>query len=311
MDVIRLHADSFLKLRTNCANIISDPEQLAVFHCHDYYEIFVVSQGTATHRINGVSQSLEPGMLYFVRPDDVHAYLNPSSKFQIINIMVPSPVFRQFLDYVGDDYYGRRLFSPVLPPHTTLSRNELESLMESLRQLMVSRRIMKTASDTLFRITLFRLLTTYFPVLPEKNSLPIPDWLKIVNMEMMKKPNFTEGLPALYRLSGKSAEHVSRVCRKYLNKTPSQLVNDIRLEYAARCLIQSDAEIMDICNDAGFDSLSHFYHLFRDTFGTSPRKFRQYAEELSLHDHLPNSWSPPSPELEKAVPLGQVIDLKQ
>ena len=311
MEVVRLHAETFLRLRSGQASVISDPEQLAVFHCHDYYEIFVVSQGTATHKINGVSQNLEPGMLYFVRPDDIHAYVTPSSQFQIVNILVPSALFRLFLDYVGDSYYSQSLLSPVLPPHVTLARAELETLMQTMRQLLVQGKIMKSESETLFRIALFNLLTTHFPVLPKKSTVSIPDWLKVVNIEMMKKANFAEGLPALYRLAGKSVEHISRSCRKYINKTPSQLVNDIRLEYAARCLMQSKAEIMDICADAGFDSLSHFYHLFRAYFGISPRQFRKCACELSLPDHLLSGLEDQDANLEKAIPLRNVIDLSQ
>ena len=94
-------------------------------------------------------------------------------------------------------------------------------------------------------------------------------------------------------------------------KTPSQLVNDIRLEYAARCLMQSKAEIMDICADAGFDSLSHFYHLFRAYFGISPRQFRKCACELSLPDHLLSGLEDQDANLEKAIPLRNVIDLSQ
>lgn len=309
MEVIRLRAESFLRLRSGWASVISDPKQLAVLHCHDYYEIFIVSQGTATHTVNGIRQRLEPGMLYLVRPDDIHAYVDPSSQFQVVNIIVPSGVFRLFLDFVGDGYYGQRLLSPVLPPHTDLARNELESLMETMRQLLVQGKIMKTESDTLFRIAIFNLLTTYFPVLPRKNTLPIPDWLRVVNIEMMKKSNFTEGLPALYRLAGKSAEHISRACRKYMNKTPSQLVNGIRLEYAARRLIQSKSEIVEICSDAGFDSLSHFYHLFRDYFGISPRRFRKCASELSLPDQLLDNFESQDSHLEAAIPLQNVIKL--
>ncbi len=309
MEVIRLRADSFLQLRSGWASVISDPEQLAVLHCHDYYEIFVVSQGTALHTINGINQRLEPGMLYFMRPDDIHAYLAPSPQFQVVNIIIPSSVFLLFLDYVGDSYYRQRLLSPVLPPHTTLAHNELESLMETMKQLLAQGRIMKSESDTLFRIAVFNLLTTYFPVLPRKNTMPIPDWIRVVNIEMMKKPNFTEGLPALYRIAGKTPEHISRACRKYLNKTPSQLVNDIRLEYAARCLLQSETEIVEICADVGFDSLSHFYHLFRNHFGISPSQFRKHAMEISLPDHILGSFDQQDSHLEAAVPLRSVINM--
>ena len=32
MEVVRLHAETFLRLRSGQASVISDPEQLAVFH---------------------------------------------------------------------------------------------------------------------------------------------------------------------------------------------------------------------------------------------------------------------------------------
>ncbi|MDD4849815.1 MAG: AraC family transcriptional regulator [Gemmiger sp.] len=307
MDIIRLRAEPFLELPNyGYASVISDPEQLVVCHCHDYYELFLVSQGSGEHVINGAKQRLEPGMLYFVRPDDVHYYDKFTAQFQIINVIIPQLAFRQFLDFVGDSYYGHRLLSPTLPPHTQLTMNEMENLQEKFKNLMISGSIMKKDSTTLFRIMIFNILTNYFPVLPAKNSMPIPDWLRVVNVEMTKKQNFAEGLPALYRLAGKSEEHICRACRKYLNKTPSKLVNDIRLEYAARQLVQSGEDILDICTDAGFDSLSHFYHLFRDYFGISPKKFRENARALSLGDQLPKN-SDPNVELSAAIPLRSVV----
>lgn len=309
MDVIRLRAEPFLTLPNyGYASVISDPEQLTVCHCHDYYEIFVVSQGSGDHIINGVKQRLEPGVLFFVRPDDVHYYEKFTPKFQIINIIVPRVALQKFLDFVGDSYYGRRLLSTILPAHIELTLTELENLMGMLKNLVMSGKIMKKDSDTLFRIALFNILTTYFPVMPVKNSVTIPEWLQMISIEMTKKQNFVEGLPAMYRLAGKSAEHISRACHKHLNKTPSKLVNDIRLEYTAQQLIHTKFEIIDICNDAGFESLSHFYHLFHDYFGTSPKQFRKRAEELSLRNHVPENYNQPV-ELASAIPLRSVVNI--
>ena len=50
MEIIRLRAEPFLTLPNyGYASVISDPQQLVVCHCHDYYEIFVVSQGSGEH----------------------------------------------------------------------------------------------------------------------------------------------------------------------------------------------------------------------------------------------------------------------
>jgi len=101
---------------------------------------------------------------------------------------------------------------------------------------------------------------------------------------MMKKRNFTEGLPALYRLANKSKEHLSRTFRRHLEKSPTEYINDLRLEYSARTIMSTNAKIVDICGDAGFESLSHYYHLFRKKYAISPIELRRKAADLELHE---------------------------
>ncbi|MCK7486168.1 MAG: hypothetical protein MZU97_11940 [Bacillus subtilis] len=48
------------------------------------------------------------------------------------------------------------------------------------------------------------------------------------------------------RLAGKSEEHISRSCRKYLRKSPTELINDFRLEHAARSIASTNDKIVDI-----------------------------------------------------------------
>lgn len=64
-------------------------------------------------------------------------------------------------------------------------------------------------------------------------------------------------------------------CKKHLQKTPSQVVNDIRLDYAALQLQNTGRKIVKICEDSGFDNLNHFYHLFKQRYNTSPNQFRK------------------------------------
>ncbi|MEI6082685.1 MAG: helix-turn-helix transcriptional regulator [Verrucomicrobiota bacterium] len=82
-------------------------------------------------------------------------------------------------------------------------------------------------------------------------------------------------------MAGRSAEHVARVTRDLLHETPSDLVNRVRLQYAARQLALSDAKIMDIALDCGLTNLSHFYRLFRHQFGSTPQAYRQQQRELA------------------------------
>ncbi len=115
----------------------------------------------------------------------------------------------------------------------------------------------------------------------------------------MKNRNFADGLPALYRLANKSKEHLARTFRKYLRKSPTEFVNDLRLEFSARTIMSSDAKIIDICGDAGFESVSHFYHLFQKKYAMSPIEFRRAATDLDLNEGLVGD-----PVLETGIPTG-------
>ena len=74
--------------------------------------------------------------------------------------------------------------------------------------------------------------------------------------------NFTVGVASLYDLASATPEHISRSFKKHLGVTPTQYINNQRLSHAANLLIRSDKTILDISLGVGFESLSHFYHLF-------------------------------------------------
>ena len=92
----------------------------------------------------------------------------------------------------------------------------------------------------------------------------------------MKKPeNFIAGIDKMAELSGKTPEHLSRTLKKYYNITPSQLVNNLRLNYAVNLLTNTNLKIIDTCFESGFVNLSTFYNMFKEEHGVTPNEFRK------------------------------------
>ena len=281
------------------ASVINAHRQLRLEHSHDYYELFLVNHGSATHRVNGVSQRLSRRTLVFVRPDDHHGYTGMSPDFEIINMLVPVPTLHALFEYLGSGFDSQRLLSAKLPPVAQLSPDDFRTLVEKLEQLVLSKKLMRERSDSSFRITLLHIFVTCFPLTPSSRPKEIPVWLRWLALEMMKKDNFIEGLPAMKRMSGKSQEHLSRECRKHLHRTPTEFVNELRVEHNARCLVSTDAKIIDLCIEAGFASLSYFYRLFRKRYGMSPREFRKRAGTVEVERMLSVS-----PVIATGIPKG-------
>ena len=76
-------------------------------------------------------------------------------------------------------------------------------------------------------------------------------------------------------LSHMSDGHFCRLFKKYTFKTPVQYINRARLSAAMDLLLESDRKVMDIAFDTGFNSLSYFIGVFKQSMGCTPTEFRR------------------------------------
>lgn len=72
-----------------------------------------------------------------------------------------------------------------------------------------------------------------------------------------------------------SPSHLSRRFRQETGFTFTEYLNKLRLEEAARLLLDRSLSVTEVCYQVGFQSLSHFQRLFRDFYGKSPSAYRK------------------------------------
>ena len=89
-------------------------------------------------------------------------------------------------------------------------------------------------------------------------------------------------LGELSEMSGRTKEHLCRSFRKYFGVAPIEYINANRLNYAANLLLHSDMKVVDIAFASGFQSLSRFYHAFREEFDVSPLDYRQSCTDSGI-----------------------------
>lgn len=71
-----------------------------------------------------------------------------------------------------------------------------------------------------------------------------------------------------------SLAYVSECVRAETGRTYKELLQQHRLEMAARLLRRSDMTIQQIIGQVGYENTSYFYRLFRAHYGQSPREYR-------------------------------------
>lgn len=75
-----------------------------------------------------------------------------------------------------------------------------------------------------------------------------------------------------------------RICRNYLNASPSQVMRTILVEYAKRRLKESYYSIKTIAYELGFSNSSNFSNYFKNAVGMSPKSYRMKYQVLEMSE---------------------------
>lgn len=251
------------------------------YHTHDFFEVVLVTEGKMYHLIKEEKLLLHEGTLVFIRPDDCHYYENADERScSFINLAFSAHIFNDLVHYLGETIDPGFFLSPELPPTIFLSKEYTEFLHRRIDQLNTyfSKREIKAE----FRAIMADILTAFLHERFVDTTEDYPPWFHLFYNRIHKKEYFTRNISYLYSSVGKSREHVSRMCKKLLGKTPTDCLNENRLNYAAQNLIHSDCPIIDIALESGFENLSHFYHLFKRTYGETPLHFRKRYQRIVI-----------------------------
>lgn len=244
-------------------------------HSHDFMEMFIIISGNVLHIVNGDMIFLSEGDLVLVRPRDTHCYRQSrKNDCELINIAFPMGTFRDTGNFISAEYSLDKVFEGLLPPSrklTRLAKDELAGKLLKSGEILLNDPKFSRIS---FKLLIIEMLCLFKSERKSPVSNEIPEWLLKTIDEMQKMENLKKGLPALRRIACRSDEHISRSFKNHLDRTPTDFINESRVKYAAASLVNSDDKIDYIAMESGFSNLSHFYHVFKDFFGISPKKYR-------------------------------------
>ncbi|MEM7445855.1 MAG: AraC family transcriptional regulator [Pseudomonadota bacterium] len=241
-----------------------------VLHTHDYPECFWLERGRVVHWVNGEKFPVEPGRLVFMRAEDTHGFQALGSEpCRIVNVMFHPESALHLVERYRSDLGAKFFWSASrLPESYALLETQQQTLDRLAHEL-------QTGPQSLARIESF-LLGVMTRVVDHSEDVAdhAPPWL-ISACQASRDPEvFRQGAAGFVRVAGRAHEHVCRTARQYLGVSPSAYINRLRMEHAARLLSGSDDSITNIALDCGLENLSHFYRMFRDRFGTTPRAYR-------------------------------------
>ncbi len=252
---------------------LATPPAESRLHRHAFLELFwVVSGQGLEHRLDQ-DHPLVPRSLVLLRPDDAHA-LSPAPGQALLfwNLAFPQADWQTLLARHRASLSDR--FAAPATRRWQLSARAAAQLQDWADEAVAAGRR---------QLDLERLLLNLLHLLDQQAATATrpPPWLTAA-LETIRQPRWFVGGPrALARLCNRSAEHTARTVRHHLGLTPTEVVNQARLDWAADRLATSNDAIIDIAQACGWSNLGCFYRSFRRHCATTPDAWRRRARRIA------------------------------
>jgi AraC-like DNA-binding protein len=254
-------------------------------HRHDFYNILFISEGTGEHTIDFVTYEVKPCSIFFLTPGQVHSW-NLSNKVKGFTIFF-TPEF-----YLMDSSIKKLFDIPFF--HTLINQPYLyfdclkdPAISEAIQHIHEENLKNEFDSHTIIRayldIILTRLARYYTKSLVNKQPSSLT--FKIRELESLVEKHYKEvKAPSAYaEKMNISPKHLNEICKKGLNKTVGDLIQERVMLEVKRLLAYSHKNISEIADELNFSDKSYFIRFFKKSTGLTPEQFRA---NLHLNDGL-------------------------
>ncbi len=261
---------------------LSDPYQVGYdinsyyreCHDHDFYEILLIISGSTVHCVNDSVQILKAGDMVCIRPSDAH-FVTPYSaltdKFEFFNIHISCRDMQTQFERSRE--LKAKIDDPSLPTVVNLGTNEFLFITKKMRTLnsMVFGEKRTFLYYSILKDLLWQVIAKATPIAEKQ----LPEWFERYLMSLSRSDVFTLDYTKIVEASNVSSSYLWKIFKKYLNMTPTEYINNIRLEYAYELITGTKRSLGEIASMAGFNNYSYFYKKFSEKYDISPKEFRK------------------------------------
>lgn len=241
-------------------------------HTHDFYEITYCISGNAVHLINHQELPVSNGTVIIMRPDETHHFKHYSNANALTVCITPTE-FHSFLKVYNLEnckYFVDPPQRTDLPPHLKASAFDSIYLMHLCENIIAS--ATPDASPCL-KLLLGHVLSMII-LQDTSTENDMPKYFQHALTQINQLENAKGGVQRFLALTNLSHSQLCRMTKKYLDTTPHEYINSIRMKWAYSLVTNTNIDIESIADSVGFSSYSHFHKLFKETFHITPGELR-------------------------------------
>ncbi|MEK3886134.1 AraC family transcriptional regulator [Bacillus sp. FSL K6-3431] len=258
---VRLYENQHLR-----GNHISD-------HYHDHFQVLYALNGQGKVTLDEKQYEFSRDQVVLIVPNSIHSITAYSKLSVLVLAFSPSALSH----YIEDGLLNS------LQAHSQYYQLDVVRASE-IRQILRKILFEQTDYDSLCKyaspIYLYELLLILIRFNMEKKFDNAND-MRSLKLQQYIDTRYFENITAedLSLKFGISSRYINDIFKEKFHETPLQYLQKVRINRAKELLTESDKDIVSICFEVGYETLSTFYRTFRNIVGMSPNKFRILQKE--------------------------------
>ncbi len=260
-----------------------EPFFLKVWHYHPELELVLTIKSSGTRFVGDSIKKFEAGDVVLIGKNLPHMWLNDDAYFQKNNALVAEDIAIHFnKDFLGPDFlkvnemkaisnllYQSRYGIKFCNPSKKISKGILKinalkpSIERTLKFIKVLHHLSKHTDYEL-------LVSEGFVNTFKQNQNESLDRTYEFIFENFAKPITLKDVAEIAKMNPSA---FSRFFKRVNRKTFSKYLNELRIGYACKLLIENKSKIATICYECGYNNISNFNRQFRAIKQMSPSEY--------------------------------------
>jgi len=249
-----------------------------MLHWHDHYEIEYVVSGKGKQIFNGVEYPIYPGALHSLMPSDFH------------ELITEEPIRFIKINYQETDVDPFILNTLIgVSNNTPLYFDGVEKELMDAAFSLIARQAEFHHGTTYYVPSTQKLLecilinmidhlkrTSELGKLDEKGSENIQRVLVYLHQNFKK----TLDLKTVAEYVHYSPQHLSKTFHQAMGVTFKGYITNLRMNFAANLIVNTDMSIADISHEAGFGTVQNFNKEFKKFYSYTPSEYRSKQKKM-------------------------------
>lgn len=261
---------------------LRDDHFVKLFHYHEQIEIVAIIKSTGTRFVGDSISEFEPGEIVVIGENLPHMWQNSPSYFEadghqtaeaitihlgvdfmangVINLPENSSIKSLIDNSIRGVLFKKNpvIFEKFLALNQQKGYERFLRILEILNDLGVNKNYESMASDGFM----------------ERIANAQKSRIYQVHKYIMNNFKNDVSLTQLADIANMNASAFSRYFKKVQGTTLVNYINNIKIGYACKLLLNENLSIIEVCYQSGFKNVSNFNKQFRKKYSMSPREYR-------------------------------------